>query len=220
MRYLVERNPKLDPRYRDIAALLQAARRGARHPLGLCLLPDGAGDQQPACSRGDVRATQAEQLRRPRRHRRRRAGRQLPGRLDRRAGADAAPGRLLRASGSQAPVAPRTREKQDDIIELSLALRRPVRFSDLTNRWAADRNYAQSMNVAGRALSRRPTARPAASRAAGRAQAAASRDAHRAWRADGRCRPKRRPRRSRRGRRGHAGLRHLAGQLWRHGTRC
>jgi hypothetical protein len=38
-------------------------------------------------------------------------------------------------------VAPRTREKQDDIIALSLALRRPVRFSDLTNRWAKSRTY-------------------------------------------------------------------------------
>jgi hypothetical protein len=43
------------------------------------------------------------------------------------------------------PLAPRTREKQDEIIRLSLALRRPVRFSDLTNRWAKDRNYAKSI---------------------------------------------------------------------------
>src|SRR5262245_35029493 len=42
-------------------------------------------------------------------------------------------------------LAPRTREKQDDIIERSLALGRPVRFDDLTNRWAADRNYARSI---------------------------------------------------------------------------
>ena len=43
------------------------------------------------------------------------------------------------------PLAPRTREKQDEIIGLSLALRRPVRFDDLTNRWAKDRNYAKSI---------------------------------------------------------------------------
>ena len=43
------------------------------------------------------------------------------------------------------PLAPRTREKQDDIIEQSLALRRPVRFADLTNRWAKDSNYAKSI---------------------------------------------------------------------------
>ena len=54
---------------------------------------------------------------------------------------------LIAYSGERVanPLAPRTREKQDDIIELSRALRRPVRFDDLTNRWAADRNYAKSI---------------------------------------------------------------------------
>ena len=54
---------------------------------------------------------------------------------------------LLAYSGERVakPLAPRTREKQDDIIALSRALRRPVRFDDLTNRWAKDRNYAKSI---------------------------------------------------------------------------
>jgi len=54
---------------------------------------------------------------------------------------------LIAYSGERvrSPLAPRTREKQDDIIEQSLALGRPVRFDDLTNRWAADRNYATSI---------------------------------------------------------------------------
>ena len=54
---------------------------------------------------------------------------------------------LIAYSGERVrnPLAPRTREKQDDIVEQSLALGRPVRFDDLTNRWAADRNYAQSI---------------------------------------------------------------------------
>jgi Mannosyl-glycoprotein endo-beta-N-acetylglucosaminidase len=54
---------------------------------------------------------------------------------------------LIAYSGERVanPLAPRTREKQDDIIELSLALARPVRFSDLANRWAKDRNYAKSI---------------------------------------------------------------------------
>jgi len=43
------------------------------------------------------------------------------------------------------PLAPRTREKQDDIIEQSVALRRPVRFDDLANRWAKDKSYAKSI---------------------------------------------------------------------------
>ena len=37
------------------------------------------------------------------------------------------------------PVAQRTREHQDDIIEVSRKLNRPVTFADLSRRWAADR---------------------------------------------------------------------------------
>jgi len=43
------------------------------------------------------------------------------------------------------PVAPRTALKQSDIIEVSRRLRRPVRFSDLARRWAADPRYANSI---------------------------------------------------------------------------
>jgi hypothetical protein len=54
---------------------------------------------------------------------------------------------LIAYSGQRVakPLAPRTREKQEEIIHLSRALRRPVRFDDLTNRWAKDRNYAASI---------------------------------------------------------------------------
>jgi hypothetical protein len=45
------------------------------------------------------------------------------------------------------PVAPRTREQQDGIIAQSLRLKRAMRFGDLTNRWAADRNYARSIEA-------------------------------------------------------------------------
>jgi hypothetical protein len=45
------------------------------------------------------------------------------------------------------PVAPRTREKQDDIVQRSLALRRPVTFKDLAGRWAADRRYGVSIEA-------------------------------------------------------------------------
>lgn len=44
-----------------------------------------------------------------------------------------------------APVATRTRERQDDIIELSRKLGRPVTFADLAKRWAVDKNYARSI---------------------------------------------------------------------------
>lgn len=43
------------------------------------------------------------------------------------------------------PVAPRTQLKQDDIIEASLELNRKVRFSDLSRRWAVDPKYGSSI---------------------------------------------------------------------------
>lgn len=43
------------------------------------------------------------------------------------------------------PVAPRTREVQDKVVELSRALHRPVNYRDLAGRWAADRKYGNSI---------------------------------------------------------------------------
>jgi hypothetical protein len=43
------------------------------------------------------------------------------------------------------PVAPRTQLKQEDIVALSLRLNRPVKFSDLSGRWAVDRKYGSSI---------------------------------------------------------------------------
>jgi hypothetical protein len=43
------------------------------------------------------------------------------------------------------PVAPRTQLKQDDIIEVSRGLNRSVRFSDLARRWAVDPKYGASI---------------------------------------------------------------------------
>jgi hypothetical protein len=45
------------------------------------------------------------------------------------------------------PVAKRTRENQDDIIARSKKIGRAVRFADLTNRWAADGRYARSIDT-------------------------------------------------------------------------
>ena len=54
---------------------------------------------------------------------------------------------LMAYSGERvpAPVANRTREKQDDIIAASQRLGRPVSFRDLSGRWAADRRYWRSI---------------------------------------------------------------------------
>jgi len=43
------------------------------------------------------------------------------------------------------PVARRTREKQGDIIEASRRLGRPVTFRDLAGRWAVDRRYGRAI---------------------------------------------------------------------------
>jgi hypothetical protein len=43
------------------------------------------------------------------------------------------------------PVAPRTQLKQEHILEKSRSLNRPVRFSDLAKRWAADPKYGGSI---------------------------------------------------------------------------
>lgn len=45
----------------------------------------------------------------------------------------------------QRPVAPRTREVQDKVVELSRAIGRPVTFQDLAGRWAVDKKYGRSI---------------------------------------------------------------------------
>lgn len=61
---------------------------------------------------------------------------------------------LVAYSGERlaAPVAPRTRLKQDDIISGSrrVSQRRPVTFQDLSGRWAVDRRYGRSIEVIAR----------------------------------------------------------------------
>jgi len=54
---------------------------------------------------------------------------------------------LVVYSGEQIaqPVAPRTQLKQGDILIVSRGLNRPVRFSDLARRWAADPKYGSSI---------------------------------------------------------------------------
>lgn len=43
------------------------------------------------------------------------------------------------------PVAPRTREVQQTVVQLSRAVGRPLTYRDLAGRWAADRKYGQSI---------------------------------------------------------------------------
>ena len=126
MRYLADRNPNLDSRFRDIAALLQAARRGACASAGT--MPSSRCCWRPTIlsfSRQRRGATSTAQNNFagigatgggvP--------GDSFPDVSTRRAGADCSISSPTRASKCQAPAAPRTREKQDDIIAKSLTLR-------------------------------------------------------------------------------------------------
>ncbi len=144
MRYLADRNPKLDARYRDIAALYQ------QHGEALGIRWDYAFFQMVLETNsllftGDVKAKQNNFAGLGA------TGGGVPGEsfANVSTGVLAQLQHLVAYSGQkvEAPVAVRTRENQKDIIDKSLTLRRPVRFSDLTNRWAADRSYALSMNV-------------------------------------------------------------------------
>jgi hypothetical protein len=144
LRYLTDRNPKLDARYRGIADLYK------QHGDKLGIRWDYAFFQMLLETNnltftGDVRAKQNNF-----------AGIGATGGGVRgESFADVSTGvlaqlqHLLAYAGErvEAPVAARTRENQSDIIDASRALRRPVRFSDLTNRWAADGSYARSMDI-------------------------------------------------------------------------
>jgi hypothetical protein len=149
-RYLLVINPSLDARYRDIAHLYK------KHGEALGIRWDYAFFQMQletnsltfrrgSGAPGDVRARQNNFAGIGA------TGGGVPGDSfpDVSTGVLAQMQHLLAYAGQrvEAPVAARTREVQGDVISASLALRRPVRFSDLTNRWAADRNYARSIDV-------------------------------------------------------------------------
>jgi hypothetical protein len=150
MRFITDRNVALEPRFRDIATHYK------RHGDALGIRWDYAffqmiletnylmfkrGDGRP----GDVRARQNNFAGIGA------TGGGVPGDSypDVSTGVLAQMQHLVAYSGEwvASPVAPRTREVQDGVISKSRKLGRPVRFGDLTNRWAADRNYARSIDL-------------------------------------------------------------------------
>ena len=148
MRHLLERTPNLDPRFRDIARYykLHGEALGVRWDYAfyqMLLETNYLSYKTGSGKRGDVDPRQNNFAGIGA------TGGGVPGDSfpDVSTGVLAQMQHLVAYSGERVanPLAPRTREKQDEIIELSLALRRPVRFDDLTNRWAKDRNYAKSI---------------------------------------------------------------------------
>ncbi len=142
--YLMNRNPALDPRYKSIAGDFKKHGEALRirwdYAFYQMLLETNSlkfgGDVKPrqnnfaglGATGGGVR------------------GESFP---DVSTGVLAQLQHLVAYSGEKVaqPVAARTREHQDSIIAKSAKLGRPVRFADLTNRWAADRKYIRSIEA-------------------------------------------------------------------------
>ncbi len=151
MQYLRQRNGGLDPRYKDLAETYKSLGETWRVRWDYAFYqmvvetnfltyrrPDGRmGDVDPRQNNFAGIGT---------------TGGGVPGDSypDIRTGVLAQIQHLVVYSGEKiaAPVAPRTQLKQDDILAKSRELNRPVRFSDLARRWAADRKYDQSIEWA------------------------------------------------------------------------
>lgn len=150
MAFVAERNPHVDPRFREIARWYKYFGEGwhvrwdyafYQMVLETNYLSYRRGDGQ----RGDVRENQNNF-----------AGIGATGGgvrgerfADVKTGVHAQIQHLVAYSGERlaAPVAKRTRENQDDIIKLARRLGRPVTFGDLARRWAADRAYGKSIDI-------------------------------------------------------------------------
>lgn len=149
MAFLTERNPKLDPRYRNIAHFYKLYGDGwhVRWDYAFYQMAietnflkyrrgDGRrGDVSPAQNNfAGIGAT----------------GNGVPGERfpDIATGVHAQIQHLVAYSGErlESPVARRTKNNQDDIIKASHRLGRPVTFGDLARRWAADRHYGKSID--------------------------------------------------------------------------
>jgi hypothetical protein len=150
MSFVRDRNPAVDPRYRDIAHWYkyygEAWRVRWDYAFFQMVLETNAlkfhrDDGEP----GDVNAKQNNFAGIGA------TGGGVPGDRfpDIKTGVHAQIQHLVAYSGERlaAPIAPRTQLRQDDIIEQSRRLRRAVTFSDLAHRWASDRAYGRSIDT-------------------------------------------------------------------------
>jgi hypothetical protein len=150
MRFLKERNPTLHPRYQHIAALYRQHGEANRVRWDYAFfqmavetnyLTFRRGDGKP----GDVKPAQNNFAGIGT------TGGGVPGDSfpDVSSGVLAQIQHLMVYSGERiaAPVAPRTRDKQDDIIKDLSRLHRRVTFQDLAGRSAADRRYGRTLQL-------------------------------------------------------------------------
>ncbi len=148
MAFLKSRNPRPDPRYKDIAHWYKQWGEAWRVRwdyafFQMAIETNFLTYRQPNGRMGDVD---------PRQHNFAGIGTTgggVPGDSfpDVKTGVLAQIQHLVAYSGERLanPVAPRTQLKQDDIIEASLRLNRPVRFADLSRRWAVDPKYGATI---------------------------------------------------------------------------
>ena len=150
MAFVAERNPRVDPRYRDIAHWYKYW-GDAWHVrwdyafYQMVLETNYLSYRRANGDRGDVHEMQNNfagigatggGV----------AGERFP---DIKTGVLAQIQHLVAYSGEKLaqPIAERTQSKQDDIVEQSRRLRRSVTFGDLARRWATDRQYGRSIDV-------------------------------------------------------------------------
>jgi len=142
MQYLVSRNPKLDARYRDIAAFYKrhGEAQGVRWDYAFFQM---LLETNNLTFTGDVRAKQNNFAGIGA------TGGGVPGESfkDVSTGVLAQIQHLVAYSGEHItdPVGARTKLKQDDIIETMASKQGRTTFADLSRRWAADRHYGASI---------------------------------------------------------------------------
>lgn len=148
MAFLKSRNPRPDPRYRDIARWYKYWGEAWRVRwdyafFQMAIETNFLTYRQPNGKMGDVHPDQHNFAGIGT------TGGGVPGDRfpDVKTGVLAQIQHLVAYSGERlaSPVAPRTQLKQDDIIEASRGLKRKVRFSDLARRWAVDPKYGTSI---------------------------------------------------------------------------
>ncbi len=150
MAFLIARNPRLDPRFNDIARWYKYWGEAWRVRwdyafFQMALETNYLSYRRPDGRRGDVHERQNNFAGIGA------TGGGVPGNRfpDMATGVHAQIQHLVAYSGERLaqPIAPRTELAQDDIIAKSQALRRDVTFGDLARRWAVDRNYARSIDA-------------------------------------------------------------------------
>jgi hypothetical protein len=148
MAYLRDRNPKLDPRFADIAKFYKQHGEAWRVRwdyafFQMIIETNGLLYKTGSGRMGDVNPKQNNFAGIGT------TGGGVPGDgyPDVSTGVLAQIQHLVAYSGERmdSPVAPRTQLRQDDIIAVSARLKRTVTFGDLAGRWAVDRRYARSI---------------------------------------------------------------------------